>query len=339
MKTTLRQIFDEANANELETLISRNPAPDAPTDTLSSVRDKVFAGTGLSGTEKKKRTPFRLPRAAAAALVACAAAVCLIAVLPVLGPYLRSPGTPVIDPPASDTRPESAESSVNGTESSVTDPADTRTGEPIAPPDAELPLWPIAASEPFAVFTVHEITDERITLSQNPTGMQDCSYVRVTGEIVAAFNTKAFAESDPVSDGSGAEPLPFENAAAVYFTEDTVPQLHPGDTVLFYVIRMNMNGQYYYGPATNMVELSELLPIENGKLRIKPEDFNTFSFNSLQILNKAVRDRQGFSAPGFPTTCVEDGMTLEDLTAFFRSWESVPRTYREWQDQQPECDF
>ena len=331
MKKTLNQIFDEANANELDILIRQNPVSDVPDETLSSVRNKVYAKAGLPEAKAKKSRTCRWLYVAAAML-----AVCVIAALPILGPSLRSPSSPVIIPPENETCPET---SVNGTESSVNNPMDARTGEPIVPPDAELPLWGIVADSPFAIYKIHEITDEKITLSQNPTGMQDCCYVKVSGEIVAAYHTEAFAEGNPVLDGSGIEPLPFENAAAIYFTENTVPMLHPGDTVLFYVIRMNMNGQYYYGPATNMMELSEVLPIENGKLRIKPEDFNTWSFSNLQILNKAVRDRQGFADTGFPTTCVEDGMTLEDLTAFFQSWDSVPRTYWEWQKQHPNVDF
>ncbi len=272
-------------------------------------------------TKAEKRRTFRWLYAAAAAL-----AVCVIAALPIFSPLLRSPDSPVIDPPASDTC----------SESSVGDPVDAQTEEPIAYTEYEPPVWAIVANRPFAILKIHEITDEKIILSQNPTSSKDRSYVKITGEIVAAYHTEAFTEGDPILDGSGAEPLPFENVAAIYFTDDTVSQLQPGDTVLFYVIKMNRNAVFYYGPATNEHGLSEYLPIKNGKIRIKPEDFNTFSFAHLQVLNDAVREHQRYSSEaGFPTQCVEDGMTIEELTEFFKSWDSAVKSYREERKQSP----
>lgn len=54
MKKTLNNIFDEANASEIETLVKQNAAPEVSADTLSSIKDKVYAKTNL---KKEKRTP------------------------------------------------------------------------------------------------------------------------------------------------------------------------------------------------------------------------------------------------------------------------------------------
>jgi len=47
MKKTLSNIFDEANANELEKLVSQNAASDVSADTLSSIKNKVYTKTKL----------------------------------------------------------------------------------------------------------------------------------------------------------------------------------------------------------------------------------------------------------------------------------------------------
>ena len=54
MKKTLSNIFDEANANELENLVSQNAASDVSADTLSSIKNKVYAKTGI--TKEKQRS-------------------------------------------------------------------------------------------------------------------------------------------------------------------------------------------------------------------------------------------------------------------------------------------
>lgn len=51
MKKTLNNIFDEASANELEKLVSQNAASDVSADTLSSIKNKVYAKTGITQTK------------------------------------------------------------------------------------------------------------------------------------------------------------------------------------------------------------------------------------------------------------------------------------------------
>ena len=59
MKKTLSNIFDEANANELENLVSQNAASDVSADTLSSIKNKVYAKTGITKAKTKKPIVFR----------------------------------------------------------------------------------------------------------------------------------------------------------------------------------------------------------------------------------------------------------------------------------------
>ncbi|MBO5000357.1 MAG: hypothetical protein J6C58_05940, partial [Bacteroidaceae bacterium] len=59
MKKTLNNILDEANANELEKLVSQNAASDVSADTLSSIKNKVYAKTGITQTKTKKSFAFR----------------------------------------------------------------------------------------------------------------------------------------------------------------------------------------------------------------------------------------------------------------------------------------
>ncbi|MBE6672857.1 MAG: hypothetical protein E7599_04990 [Ruminococcaceae bacterium] len=68
MKKTMNDIFDEAKANELEALLQKNAAPDVSDKTLSSVKKKTYAKTGLSENEKKKTILVYFP---AIAVVAC----------------------------------------------------------------------------------------------------------------------------------------------------------------------------------------------------------------------------------------------------------------------------
>lgn len=59
MKKTLNTIFDEATAGEIETLVSQNDAPDISADTLFSIKNKVYAKTGMSNPKTKKPFYFR----------------------------------------------------------------------------------------------------------------------------------------------------------------------------------------------------------------------------------------------------------------------------------------
>lgn len=72
MKKTISNIFDEANANELENLVSQNAASDVSADTLSSIKNKVYAKTGITKAKTKKPVAFRWQ-----SYVAVAACLCL----------------------------------------------------------------------------------------------------------------------------------------------------------------------------------------------------------------------------------------------------------------------
>lgn len=54
MKKTLNDIFDEASASEIEDLVNRNAAPTVSDETLLSVKDKVYAKTGLKKKDKSR---------------------------------------------------------------------------------------------------------------------------------------------------------------------------------------------------------------------------------------------------------------------------------------------
>ncbi len=53
MKKSIQSIFDEAKASEVENLVSKNVASDIPVDTLSSIKNKVYAKTGIKKSQKK----------------------------------------------------------------------------------------------------------------------------------------------------------------------------------------------------------------------------------------------------------------------------------------------
>ena len=52
MKKTLNNIFDEANANEIENLVNQNAVPEVSAEILSSIKNKVYAKTKISHTKK-----------------------------------------------------------------------------------------------------------------------------------------------------------------------------------------------------------------------------------------------------------------------------------------------
>lgn len=52
MRKSLTNIFDEANADEIDNLVKQNKAPNVSADTLLSVKDKVYAKTHLQKEKK-----------------------------------------------------------------------------------------------------------------------------------------------------------------------------------------------------------------------------------------------------------------------------------------------
>lgn len=82
MKKTLNELFDQAAPEELEPFADALGAPDLPPETLSAVKEKVYAKTGLKTNKKsRKKTWYRV-----GALAACFA---LIIGAVILVPLLR----------------------------------------------------------------------------------------------------------------------------------------------------------------------------------------------------------------------------------------------------------
>ena len=93
MKKTLNQIFDEANAHELEKLVSQNAASDVSADTLSSIKNKVYAKTKLKKYRKNQKGIWLRLGAVAACLLLIVSAV-------IIAPMLKkSKETPTITEP------------------------------------------------------------------------------------------------------------------------------------------------------------------------------------------------------------------------------------------------
>ena len=103
MKKTLNNIFDEANANELEKLVSQNAAPEVSADTLSSIKDKVYAKTKLKKDNKPSKSVWLRFGANAACFLLIVSAVIVVPMLREDDPgVIPGPGTtdnPVVNPP------------------------------------------------------------------------------------------------------------------------------------------------------------------------------------------------------------------------------------------------
>ena len=75
MKKKISNIFDEAKASEIETLVSQNEACDLSPDTLSAVKEKVYVKMGMGSVKKKKQINLR-----SRSFVAATACLCVIIV-------------------------------------------------------------------------------------------------------------------------------------------------------------------------------------------------------------------------------------------------------------------
>ena len=100
MKKTLNHIFDEANANEIENFVKQNAAPEVSADTLSAIKDKVYAKTNLKNERKpNKNVWLRFGPVAACFLLIVSAVIAV--------PMLQKANLP--DVPTWDTAQYSAE--------------------------------------------------------------------------------------------------------------------------------------------------------------------------------------------------------------------------------------
>ena len=100
MKKTLNHIFDEANAGEIENLVKQNAAPEVSADTLSAIKDKVYAKTNLKKERKTNKNVWLRFGAIAACFVLIVSAVIVV-------PMLQKDNLP--DVPTWDTAQYSAE--------------------------------------------------------------------------------------------------------------------------------------------------------------------------------------------------------------------------------------
>ncbi|MBE6684621.1 MAG: hypothetical protein E7592_03090 [Ruminococcaceae bacterium] len=103
MKKTLNNIFDEANAGEIENLVKQNAAPEVTADTLSSIKGKVYAKTNLKKEKKNNRGMWLRFGAIAACFVLISSAILVVPMLREDDPgVIPGPGTtdnPVVNPP------------------------------------------------------------------------------------------------------------------------------------------------------------------------------------------------------------------------------------------------
>ena len=81
MKKTLNNIFDEANAGEIENLVKQNATPEVSADTLSSIKDKVYAKTNLKKEKKTNKTVWLRFGAIAACFVLIVSAIIVVPML------------------------------------------------------------------------------------------------------------------------------------------------------------------------------------------------------------------------------------------------------------------
>lgn len=81
MKKTLNHIFDEANANEIENFVKQNAAPEVSADTLSAIKDKVYAKTNLKNERKPNKNVWLRFGAIAACFLLIISAVIVVPML------------------------------------------------------------------------------------------------------------------------------------------------------------------------------------------------------------------------------------------------------------------
>ena len=96
MKKTLNHIFDEANANEIENFVKQNAAPEVSADTLSAIKDKVYAKTNLKKERKTNKNVWLRFGAIAACFLLIVSAIIVV-------PMLREDDPGIIPNPDNDS--------------------------------------------------------------------------------------------------------------------------------------------------------------------------------------------------------------------------------------------
>lgn len=223
----------------------------------------------------------------------------------------------------------------------------TRAPDSSAPNNSvfEPSLWKGVADTPYAIVKINEITCDSIRLSQNGV-MQN--YVKILGEVIFSCNTESFNDNGSVFDGGDIredKATAFDRIEDFYVTENSIAQISGSDTIFICVVKMNMDGRFYYGPATNDEGLSEYLPVVNGRLQIEAEDYETRSFLPLQILNDTLDELEEYFNRGgietdftkaLPTKKLENGATTDEIIEYFDAWDAAVTVTRDSDSDRPD---
>lgn len=275
------------------------------------VLHKQSADTEWLSLSKSKRKPLFKSIVAVAML-----AITVVGAFTML-PFLTSENTP----PIIDNNPNT---------SATQDPnQNNQVFEPVA--------WLGVVDTPYAIVEIKEFTNETISLSQS--GIPHTNYVSVNCEIVFSHHTDEFSISSAYngSDTNNPKVTSFDALTEIYITEDSVKKLVEGDTILIQVVRMNMNGKYYYGPATNDEGCSEYLRIVKDQLQAEKDDYNTRSFTPFQVLNDTLDELKSYLNRGgketdftkaLPDKKIGSGMTIAEIKEYFIAWDEAKRIHK-----------
>lgn len=216
----------------------------------------------------------------------------------------------------------------------ITDQGSTDSGPHLNPPVLNNPVfapsrWVGEADTPYAIINIGEISSDTIRLSQN--GVLQ-NYVKVKGEVIASYNTEKFDINNSSLSGADvteSKVVAFNNIREFYITEQSIELIEGLDAIFVNVVKMNMDGKFYYGPVTNDQGIAEFLPVVEGKLQINDNDYNTRSFLSIQILNdtldelRSYRDRGGEETEftkALPSNKIINGASTDEVDLYFKAW-------------------
>ena len=216
----------------------------------------------------------------------------------------------------------------------ITDQGPTDSGPHLNPPVLNNPVfepsrWVGEADTPYAIINIGEISSDTIRLSQN--GVLQ-NYVKVNGEVIASYNTEIFDINNSSLSGADvteSKVVAFNNIREFYITEQSIELIEGLDAIFVNVVKMNMDGKFYYGPVTNDQGIAEFLPVVEGKLQINDNDYNTRSFLSIQILNYTLdelrnyRDRGGEETEftkALPSNKIINGASTDEVDLYFKAW-------------------
>jgi len=216
----------------------------------------------------------------------------------------------------------------------ITDQGSTDSGPHLNPPVLNNPVfdpprWVGEADTPYAIINIVEISSDTIRLSQN--GVLQ-NYVKVKGEVIASYNTEKFDINNSSLSGADvteSKVVAFNNIREFYITEQSIELIEGLDAIFVNVVKMNMDGKFYYGPVTNDQGIAEFLPVVEGKLQINENDYNTRSFLSIQVLNDTLdelrnyRDRGGEETEftkALPSNKIINGASTDEVDLYFKAW-------------------